>query len=498
MKYNFRYIARIVIEAETPIAIGSGNNNISLDRPVTKDANGIPYIPGTSLAGVLRHAIYANVEDKGKNKDIIKNLNDIFGFQDDKHQENSLGSRLILSSARLMGKERKVFDGLLLISMNEDNYKFISNYRELPVREHARLSHKGVADVEHKGKFDEEVLYKGSRFIFEMEMKGTDKSEVEDNEIWGQLLNVFCHPDFRIGGGSNRGFGQIRIVGINHIELDLSDSAQQNTYLSHSSNLNSKFDGKPYRINKTLSNYTHYQLDMIPEDFYLFSSGLKSDDADMNPVMEQIIKWDKNDNPAFSEELVLIPGTSIKGAISHRVAYHYNKLTGNFADKLAEEGKSLSDYVGENNEAVKALFGTASDYSSQNPGQKGVVRFSDIYQEDVQYKKLDHVAIDRFTGGPIDGALFNENVVQNITDENNQFILDFWVQPDFMDKYKSGNSGLEKDDFILTAFEKTLTDICSESLSLGGGTMRGNGIFSGTLKIEKNGKYETLYPNKQP
>ena len=54
MKYDYRYIARIVLEAETPLVVGGGNNELSTDRPVAKDANGLPYIPGTSLTGVLR------------------------------------------------------------------------------------------------------------------------------------------------------------------------------------------------------------------------------------------------------------------------------------------------------------------------------------------------------------------------------------------------------------------------------------------------------------
>ena len=495
MKYNIRYIARIVMEAKTPIAVGSGNKDLTLDRPVAKDANGIPYIPGTSLAGVLRHAIYANVEGDDR-EEVIKNLNDIFGFPDDKDKEKSLGSRLALSSAHLIGKHGKVFDGLFLIPMNDDNYDFINHYRELPVREHVRLSHKGVADTENKGKFVEEVLYKGSRFIFEMEMKGTDKSKVEDDKIWGQLLNVFSYPDFRIGSGSTRGFGKIKVKKIMHQILDLTKAERRDIYLNHSSCLNSEFSGDPFKTGtKQLSKYVSYQLNLKPEDFYLFSSGLCSDVADMNPVKEQIVEWDVEDEPTFSEELVLIPAASVKGAISHRVAFHYNMLDGNYADKLME-GESLSDYTGENNKAVKALFGSASNYSDNNTGRKGVVRFSDVYRKNVKYKKLDHVAIDRFTGGPIDGALFHENTVRDIVDGDNPFILDFWIQPDFMDEHTSGENGLEEKDHILQAFEETLTDICSGSLPLGGGTMRGNGVFTGILKSNKNGTDEILYTNK--
>jgi len=55
MQFPHRYIARIIVEAETPLAVGSDNQQEDMDSPVAKDFNGLPYIPGTALAGWLRH-----------------------------------------------------------------------------------------------------------------------------------------------------------------------------------------------------------------------------------------------------------------------------------------------------------------------------------------------------------------------------------------------------------------------------------------------------------
>ena len=71
---NNRYVhlARVVVEADTPIAIGTGREDIVTDAPVVRDVNGLPYIPATSLTGVIRHALGIGKEDK----------NVVFGYHD--------------------------------------------------------------------------------------------------------------------------------------------------------------------------------------------------------------------------------------------------------------------------------------------------------------------------------------------------------------------------------------------------------------------------------
>ena len=55
MKNQYRFLARIIIEAKTPLNIGSGVKGIKSDSLVLRDINGLPFIPGTTIAGLLRH-----------------------------------------------------------------------------------------------------------------------------------------------------------------------------------------------------------------------------------------------------------------------------------------------------------------------------------------------------------------------------------------------------------------------------------------------------------
>lgn len=454
IKYTHRYLARFIIEAATPLAVGIGDGNIMTDRLVATDVNGLPYISGNALAGVLRNAITASVDEN--------EIDQLFGFQ---NKDKGLGSRLILSSAQMIGPDGIAIDGIQSVDFN---HEFYQNFTELPIRQHVRISHKGAS--EDRGKFDRQVVYKGTRFCFEMELVGTG----DDKQIWNKLLSQFCKPGFRMGGGTRKGFGEITIPEYREKEIDLTEDLQ--TYINKTSGLNDSLWNEitPVTPKPNESDWIKYEIKLTPDDFFLFGSGFGSGAADMSYVTEKIIIW-KNNNGSFSDEKVLVPASSVKGALAHRIAFQYNKSAEITAEKIENEAKATDKtfdevartYVGENNPAVRKLFG----FSANNEdGQRGNVIFSDLHLNNkANPKLLNHVAIDRFTGGAMDGAFFSEEVVGS----KEPFTLICLV-----------NDGVEQK--YLDAFDSTLKDLCTGMLPLGGGSMRGHGCFTGT--ITKNGK----------
>ena len=76
MSFPIRYIARFLVEADTPLAVGSGDKDLLTDAPVALDCNGLPMIPGASLCGVLRHNLLHGFCDDMTRQDVI---NKIFG-----------------------------------------------------------------------------------------------------------------------------------------------------------------------------------------------------------------------------------------------------------------------------------------------------------------------------------------------------------------------------------------------------------------------------------
>lgn len=407
------------MEAETPLKVGSNAMDFVKDAPVQKDWNGLPMILGTSIAGVLRKSFEGNKDE-------------VFG--------NETGSKIIFSNALLVGDNGKVAEELLL---DKSTNKIFSLFEDLPIREHTAINDKGVTS---KGaKFDEEVVYKGSRFKFSIEFIE------EQKDIFELILNQLSNPAFRLGGGTTKGFGKFKVHEIKTALLGLDE---------YSSRLNQEI-GESYKPKDTDLKHRIYTLKIKPDDFFMFGSGFGDIDADMTPVYEQVIDYD---NGKLSDKQVLIPASSVKGAISHRTAFYYNKAKSVFTDKIT----NYSDHLGENNEAVKAIFGHKKELTKHEKtelGEKGKILISDCFKEDKeQTKTFDHVSIDRFTGGAIDGALFQE---KTIASDNKDYEIEI-----LLEKSVGGDE--------LQAFEDALSDICNGMLPLGGATTKGHGVFSGT------------------
>lgn len=444
--YDVRLQAHIVLEAKTPLIIGSGDKNALTDSSILKDVNGLPYIPGTTIAGVVRHLI-----DETQS-------NEYFGIKSghSRKRNDSKGSDIIFSEAKIVDFEGRVMDGFI----NPSDTEFFKLYSRLPKRNHVCITDKGVAK-EH-GKFDEEVIFKGSRFAFDIEMvvKSSDIDSAE--KFFDQVLNILHCEVFRLGGGTRNGFGEMSVVDIRKRKLNLTTPAELESYLSTSSSLSSDYHSwesyKPENMSET--GWIEYKLSLTPCDFFAFGSGIGDEDVDDTPVRESFISWKEGMGNVVKNAL-LIPAASLKGAIAHRVAFYCNLQKGKYAMEMLPE--DFKDCTGNHNGAVKLLFGYQEDDNDISQ-KRGNCLFSDIVKENGQDKILNHVKIDRFTSGAMDGALFSEKVIEKGHLEFRTTIL-------------VKNSGEEGFAEALTCLERALDDIDRGTLTFGAGSGRGHGAF---------------------
>ena len=450
---TYRHLAHVTVEAQTPLCIGSGEKDVLSDSIIAKDSNGLPYIPGTTLAGILRHTVSKKTADK------------LFGTKSQKSNDNSgEGSRIIFSEGKIIGPEGKAIDGLQTIDWEDNFYKEFYN---LPIRQHVRIGETGAS--EETGKFDNQIIYKGTRFCFDIEIL-SPSDEIEELE---EILEHISSETFRIGGHSRSGLGEVKVISLKAKSLNLNEDKDLREYLTLDSSLNKDYSSwNEYQASAKASTpvWYRYDLNLTPDDFFIFGSGLSNDKADITPIEEKIILWSSDEKPYFSSELILIPASSVKGTLRHRTAYYMNMKKGFYADKI--EKNCLREYIGSNNDAIRQLFG----YEDRKTGtqKRGNVLFSDIFidSNDVKKKIFNHVAIDRLTGGTIDGALFSEEAIYGKNCPN--IHTSIYINP----------SGIDNDS--IEAFERALEDLCSGMLPLGNGTGRGHGCFHGEITSSKN------------
>jgi len=402
-----KYVAHVTIKTTAPLKIGSSEVDFIIDMPVLRDWNGLPFVPGTSIAGMLRALLD---ESEGK---------DIFGYEEKKSNEG-MGSRVKFSSALLVDDEDRVHEELLL-----ERNEFLQLFEELPIREHTAIDERGV--VKDKSKFDEEVLYKGAKFRFSF--------ECDEKEHFGTILDLLKSEWAMLGGKTTNGYGAFEIERIEWEEMD------DMRYSEYVPSLNARL-----KETKDLSkaHQPTYELRLKPDMFFMFGSGLMDEDADHAYVTEPVIDYEKG---ALSEDKILIPATSVKGALYHRTLFYYNQAQGKYSD-------------GEFDKELPELFGAKKGDAKEG---KGKLYFSDCYLEQGEEKIFDHVKIDRFTGGAYEGALFQEKVVQ---------VPEFSIKIRLKEKV---------DKKMIDAFEKALYDVANGMLPLGGGVMKGHGIFSGEV-----------------
>lgn len=540
-----RYLAYFIVEADTPLAIGSGEKGFTVDRLIARDALGLPYIPGSSLAGVLRNEL----DPTGKDEKIGQ----LFGYQLSTQEvknkatrdrtpldetQSGQGSRLIFSSGHLLGKNGKnAVEGLKSLDLTEGYYSY---FTRLPERDHVRMTHRGAADTAGHGKFDEELVHKGTRFAFRLELMGNP----QDETAWNHLLNLVHQPLFRIGAGTRKGFGKLKVVTCETRLLDLKQKADLLAYLNLGSSLNApRSDWKKEAIEgKVAEGWAHYRLELTPKDFFLFSAGYGDEEVDNKPKTERYFTWE-NGKPELKErDYLLIPATSVKGALSHRVAWHFNRLAGNYInsdtetpplpqidldavmaslplpfdidnldhpsdspewEKMQQQIESLDlevllgnsevwkDYQ-ERLEQYQRNFAPKADPSEANEAVKTLFGYATdttgndnqgqrghVVLEDV-YLDPDHAKEKVFSHVSIDrftgGARDGMLFQQKVVSTQEKLRLDIYVRSEVLEQ-EINDVKLEK------VWQDTLMDLCNGNLALGGSTAKGHGIFRGEFQL---------------
>ena len=464
------FLARLVLETVTPLSISTGSPDGVFDSALVRDANDLPALPATSTAGVLR-----TLWTQQYGADSARQL---FGFQS---ADQGLASRLHVGWGHLLDSQGRAAVGLLLGDaakrlQNDALFVDVLSQKEAPVhRNRVRLTHKGAAA--DTGKFDRSVLPAGHRFALELRLHAAAD---DTGQTWQNLLALFSHPGFRLGGATRAGLGRVRGVKLHTAHFDLRDSAQAHALgklgadpsdtrglVAIQTNPASAAD-RWLAATLTLDASNLWRIGQ--GDVALGAIGSGDKEPDLLPVTERRIHWSGDSGQVNPSRELLLPASSLKGVLAHRTAFHARRFSGAWAGQnpaCDKEGQPIAP------PEVQALFGNVKDKAraeQDSQGWAGCLFIDDTYLPAEKTARLMHNSIDRFTGGVREHMLFEE---QNVFGGQAQvhLALDLHRLQAAADTQKTTVSSIQR------AFNAALQDLCEGRLALGARSTSGNGFF---------------------
>lgn len=451
MVEKYYYVALITLEAESALSIASGLTNQNGVALVMRDFNDLPYLPGSSLKGALK--ALPGISDR------------LLGFMgiEASHEKSegkeplvsdNIGSNVIISDGYLVDGSGNPHPSLLDNPFQNETYRY---YQDVYYRDHVRINQFGVADSEGKGKFSNELTFKGSRFMVEVRLEVPS----EEHECWSELLTLFEHQFFRLGAQVTNGLGKLRVIQLKERCFNLNDSTDRLDFRKYvpdfSAESRSLINNEPERTPPKVFLGEEKTISFICDAMQI-GAGHGEFDIDHVNLKEPVLVWNGANEAAELQTRFVIPGSSVKGVLRHRTIFYMN-------EEIELEPANELDWkklVELSNKAVAPIFGEASN---SDDGGIGNIWVDDIYisEEDVEETIFAHNVLDRFTQGTIDGLLFSEKIMAIKKPQKLRIQI---YQP---------KSKTEQYELVMQAFEKAYDDLISGRLPIGGGVTNGNG-----------------------
>lgn len=362
-----RLFAKGTWKLESVAHFGGDETGIA-DMCLLQDKDGKPFIPGSSIAGAARNLLAQQCLTWENYKDGIAQekpeLKRLFGGAG----EDDSMSALIVADAVCESEKPGT-----------------------TVRDGVRIDANSGTAVD-KAKFDVEVVERDTEFKIELEciIRFSDaKIEKELKALFSALLHAFKQGDVRLGARTRRGYGLGKVDSWDTRELQMHNKQDVMAWLN-----DDIWKNKGITIKQTPLSTDQRKFFRIEADFALRTSLLirsssgDTDDPDM-------VHLHSNDKP-------VIPGTSFAGAFRHQAA-------------LIAEALNWSEH-NEDEDRVCEMFGALHDQEKKTDDTEQTpwasrVTIEERIVENVKPQWQDRVAIDRFTGGSLQSALFNQKPV---------------------------------------------------------------------------------------
>lgn len=436
-------LTQIIIETSAPLAINSGGRETGFDSELARDANQLPYIPATAIAGVWRHLAEDRLGTEITNQWFGNIGND------------GESSRLYIHDGLLLDSTGQPIQGLQVAEhIQKDPLLRLLHQQRPHHRERVRINDRGVAS--DQGKFDQIMLPTGVRFCLQVRWQGA-ADNTEQQQQWQALLELLTQPDFALGSSTRNGLGRFNIIADRTKALKLHNNPTAGVELQRFI----KREQLPSKRTLNASSYTPFAtLGLTALDGWRCGQGSRpigqnvDSHTDSFTYSEPVIRWQHGKAQCNDEYQVVLCGSSIKGILAHRLAYHYNRHTQAYAEQMAD---ATHKQWQARPSVLRELLGEAED-PEQNLA--GCLFVDDTVIHNPATLVRTHTSIDRFTGGVRQGVLFSEELLWQPT-----FELVLRLAP---------NTTLSP--ALADALRDTLNDLKHGLLPMGAGSGRGNSL----------------------
>lgn len=401
---------RITFQLASPLMIGSGYNRYT-DSDVLRNGKDIPYIPASAVAGVCIQALGLEKTDEIK----------YFGGLTDK-EGKSEESRVLFYDANISEENQ----GKNISEEEQD--KFHISRRDCVALDEWKTSKKGA-------KFDMEILEPNVGMVTYLEqnqIEGDEPVADEIAELWKQQILAF-------GAKTQRGFGAIENVMIQKKTFCLTEEEDVKKWLDFD-----LYEAQDWDIWETKEECRSLKVEAAERvktvtlclklkqaggiSIRTYTTNVQNGEK-ANPDSEQLVVRKQK-----GKKVPVIPGTSWAGAFRHHMEQLIPGCTNGYFGKVTKKEK-----------------------------QKSNIRFSETQLVNAKQKILSRNAIDRFTGGTIDTALFTEKTYYG--GHTTLYIT-----------LKMGEDS-KADERIQKALAASIADLEYGLLAVGGLTSIGRGLF---------------------
>jgi len=488
--------------AETPLHVGGIGGNSDTDMALAVNGKDELYVPGTSIAGVSRAWCERNFTEKDKdgNDAPIKEIKELFGFQKD---DSGQASFVLVEDATIENAKdilTEIRDGVGI-----DRYYGVAaegaKYDREILPKGTKLNFEMIVEIADR-KLKPKEKRKNTSDIYDETEEQFERRIKETKAIFGHLLEALQKGELRFGGSRTRGLGKLKLTDSSFKEQNFNGYANtlkvlknefEDVVITDETKKSIEFKEKP-RLD--------ISIEWSPVQPLMVKAGFEGIGVDMLPLTSQ------KENGKVS---LVLPGSSIKGSLRSQAERIMRTLLGNYETK----GENLHEQI--KIPLVDEIFGAKAEKGGNGTKGLGALAIDDCFAEKtfdtetwndvttgkttmtenkkevevsfgqqplwlalekIKHKPKDengeetsqeimsfaiehHNAIDRFTGGTADGALYSVLAPTKISWDKMQFSLDF--------------SRTENPRQCLMLLLLVLRDLTENRLPLGFATNRGMG-----------------------